>query len=125
MTTIKLLVAGSRSISDYEFIKASLDIVHSQLQTENYSIELVSGHAVGVDILAERYAHQNNIPVVLFKPEYQGPRDYTAPLKRNVKMAEYADLLVAFWDGKSKGTIHMIKEMQKRGKPVYLLQPNS
>ena len=39
---------------------------------------------------------------------------------RNHEMVEYADALVAVWDGKSRGTQHMILNMQKTGKPVYV-----
>ena len=69
--------------------------------------EIVSGGAKGIDTCAEEYANANGIPFKAFLPEYEKYQK-RAPLWRNYYMAEYSDCVVAFWDGKSRGTKHMI-----------------
>jgi len=85
--------------------------------------EIVSGGAKGVDSLAEIYAQRSGIPLKLFLPQY--PRyGRGAPLKRNIEIISYADAVLAFWDGKSKGTKYVIENCKKRNVPlmVYLLK---
>lgn len=79
--------------------------------------EIVTGGASGVDQCAEKYADDNNIPKLIVKPEYMkyGRR---APLVRNEIIVDCAELVVAIWDGKSKGTKHAIDYAKKINKPV-------
>jgi len=81
--------------------------------------EIVSGGAKGIDSIAAEYAKRNNIPLVEFRPEYKKYRR-AAPLKRNELIAEYADEVLAFWDGSSKGTIYTVQLFEKLGKKVTL-----
>ena len=69
--------------------------------------EIVSGGAKGIDTCARDYALTHDIKLTEFLPEYNkyGRR---APLKRNLQIIEYADVVIAFWDGKSKGTKYVI-----------------
>ena len=82
--------------------------------------EIVSGGAKGVDSLAREYAHDRDIKLTEFLPDY---RRYGrgAPLKRNESIAEYADEALAFWDGHSKGTAHAVRLFKSLGKPVTLI----
>lgn len=64
--------------------------------------EIVSGGARGVDTSAREYARAHGLPCTEFLPEY-GKYGRTAPLKRNLQIIEYADLVLAFWDGESRG----------------------
>ena len=80
--------------------------------------EIVSGGARGVDTLAEHWADQNNIPKVIFKPDYKR-HGRAAPIKRNVLIVEAADLVVAIWDGESRGTKFTIDYAV--GKPVQIV----
>ena len=88
--------------------------------------EIVSGGAMGVDSCAARYAKSNGIKLTEFLPEYTR-YGRGAPLKRNVRIIEYADEVIAFWDGKSKGTKYVIEQCKKRGKPVsvHLIIPDN
>lgn len=81
--------------------------------------EIVSGGARGVDTCAREYAIKNNIKLTEFLPEY-GKYGRNAPLKRNLLIIDYADYVIAFWDGKSRGTRFVIEESKKRGKHVKL-----
>lgn len=82
--------------------------------------EIVSGGAKGVDTSAREYARQNGLPLTEFLPDY---RRYGrgAPLKRNLQMIEYADMVLAFWDGTSRGTKFVIDQCRKQGVPVTVL----
>ena len=86
--------------------------------------EIVSGGARGVDICAREYAQAHNIPLTEFLPDYTR-YGRSAPLKRNLEIIAYADLVLAFWDGKSHGTKYVIDNCQKQGVPirVYLYKP--
>ncbi|MBE6911174.1 MAG: DUF2493 domain-containing protein [Ruminococcaceae bacterium] len=82
--------------------------------------EIVSGGAKGVDICAREYAVENGIKLTEFLPDYARYRR-GAPLKRNIQIIEYADTVLAFWDGKSKGTKFVIDNCEKTGKEVKVI----
>ena len=85
--------------------------------------ELVSCGAKGVDTSAKEYAEAHGIKLTEFLPDYSKFRR-NAPLKRNLQIIEYADLVLAFWDGKSKGTKYVIDNCNKLGKPVQIIEVN-
>ncbi|MBQ6846231.1 MAG: DUF2493 domain-containing protein [Oscillospiraceae bacterium] len=82
--------------------------------------EIVSGGAKGVDICAREYAVENGIKLTEFLPDYARYRR-GAPLKRNIQIIEYADTVLAFWDGKSRGTKFVIDNCEKIGKEVKVI----
>ena len=84
--------------------------------------ELVSGGARGVDTSAREYARANGLPIKEFLPDYAS-FGHSAPLKRNITIIEYADVVLAFWDGKSRGTKFVIDNCKKMGKPVKVFLP--
>ena len=79
--------------------------------------EVVSGGARGIDSCAKDYAKANGIKLTEFLPQYD-KYGKSAPLRRNINIIEYADEIVAIWDGASRGTAFVINECKKRGKPV-------
>lgn len=98
----KIIVAGGRHFGDYFMVQLALECVAAA------SDEIVSGGANGADALGERYAKEQNHPLKIYAADWAkyGKR---AGYLRNQQMAKYADILVAFWDGESKGTWNMIK----------------
>lgn len=110
---MKVIVAGSRSIVDISEVQKA--ITESRFEIT----EVVSGTAKGVDKLGESYAVAHNIPVKKFPADWDRFRKKAGYL-RNQEMAEYAEALIAIWDGESKGTAHMINIMKKIDKPVYV-----
>lgn len=84
--------------------------------------EIVSGGAQGVDFLAELYAKKHTLKFTEFKADWD-TYGKSAGYRRNVEMAEYADALIAIWDGQSKGTLHMINSMVTQKKPVFVYCP--
>ncbi|MBO5852255.1 MAG: DUF2493 domain-containing protein [Clostridia bacterium] len=85
--------------------------------------EIVSGGAYGIDSCARAYARQNGIKLTEFLPEYNRYPGKIAPLKRNIQIIEYADVVYAFWDGKSRGTKFVIDNCKKMGKEVRIFRP--
>jgi len=113
---MKVIIAGSRTITDYFEIVTALTFAD---YTISNLTEVVSGTAKGVDQLGEMLAYRNHIPVKKFPADWD-KYGKSAGYRRNADMAKYADSLIAIWDGQSKGTRHMIELMYKYGKPVYV-----
>ena len=80
--------------------------------------EMVSGGAKGVDADARKYAIEHNIKLTEFRPDYKRYGRGAAPLKRNLQIIEYSDIVLAFWDGTSKGTKYVIDNCRKMGVEV-------
>ena len=83
--------------------------------------EIVSGGAKGVDTCAREYAGGNGLKLTEFLPEYNR-YGRGAPLKRNLQIIDYADCVLAFWDGQSRGTKHVIEQCKKRNKKVTVIK---
>ena len=79
--------------------------------------EIVSGGAKGIDTCARDYALSHDLKLTEFLPEYS-KYGRGAPLKRNLQIIEYADVVIAFWDGKSRGTKYVIDNCKKLGVQV-------
>lgn len=87
------------------------------------NIRLVSGHARGVDTLAEKYAEERGIPIQVFPAEWKKYGKAAGPI-RNRAMLEYAKegtvVVAAFWDGQSRGTGNMIKQAKAAGAECHI-----
>ena len=83
--------------------------------------EIVSGGAAGADYYAREYALKHDIPLREFLPEYQ-KYGKTAPLIRNIKIVENCDCLIAFWNGKSRGTKFTLDLAIRNGKPFKVVR---
>ncbi len=86
--------------------------------------EIISGGAKGVDSCAKEYALAHEIPLTEFLPDYRR-FGRSAPLKRNQQIADAADLVLAFWDGTSRGTAHVIDYCRKTGKACHIIRSAS
>lgn len=113
----KVIIAGSREFSDYQFLKEKLDYLLKDVKNH---IEVVSGTAEGADQLGERYAKERNYALQQFPADWYG-KGKSAGYLRNKQMAGYANALVAFWDGESKGTGHMIDLAKSAGLNVKIV----
>ena len=110
---MKVIIAGSRNI-------ATPDALRDALADSGFDVsEVVSGGARGVDQLGEWWAAHEGLPVKVFKADWKKHGRAAGPI-RNRQMAEYADALLAIWDGESPGTKNMIEEAQKRGLKVHV-----
>ena len=107
---MKVAVIGSRGLR--------VDNLEKYLPKE--TTEIVSGGARGIDTCARKYAVRNNIKLTEFLPEYER-YGRSAPIKRNLLIIDYADYVLAFWDGKSHGTKYVIDNCKKKNKLVRVL----
>ena len=113
---MKVIIAGSREFSDFQLLYTKCEEV---LANAN-EVEIVSGTARGADKLGEHYASLKGYSVRQFPADWN-KHGKSAGYIRNKEMAEYADCLIAFWDGNSKGTKHMIDLAKERGLFVYII----
>ena len=107
---MKIAIVGSRDLHVEKFEQYIPDGV----------TEIVSGGARGIDSCAEAYAKANGLKLTVFLPEY-ARFGRGAPIKRNKQIVDYADEVLAFWDGKSKGTMSVIEYCKKQGKTVTIV----
>ena len=110
---MKTIVAGSRSINDYNALVESIEACGWKPTT------IVSGCASGVDRLGEIWAHKNNMPIERYPAQWD-KHGKQAGFLRNIQMAEHADALIAIWDGKSPGTKHMIDTAHKNNLKTFI-----
>lgn len=107
----RVIIAGGRYYEDYNTLKAYADRMLSNITDE---IQIVSGGASGADALGERYAKEKGYSLKRFPADWNS-YGRSAGVKRNRQMAQYADALIAFWDGVSRGTKNMIDEATSAG----------
>ena len=106
---MKVIIAGGRDFDDYKRLCSYCDYL---LQNKD-DVEIVSGTAKGADKLGEKYAKERDFSIKRFPADW-GTHGNRAGYLRNEEMADYGDALIAFWDGQSKGTQHMINIADKK-----------
>jgi hypothetical protein len=109
---MKVIIAGSR----YASVEGVIPLLMDKLSWP--VTEVVSGHSGNVDFAGEEWALLRSIPVKIFPADWSLGRK-AGPI-RNRQMAEYADALVAVWDGKSRGTLDMIRAATINGLTVHV-----
>ena len=118
----RIIVAGGRDFNNYDLLSETLDAVLKRY-TDSETI-IVTGCCRGADALGEHYAKEHGIPVKRFPADWLQYGKAAGPI-RNREMAEYASegegVLVAFWDGKSRGTKNMIDMAFKYGLDVHVI----
>ena len=107
---MKLAVVGSRGLHiDRLGVHIAPDVT-----------EIVSGGAIGIDQCAAAFARANGLKLTEFLPDYTH-YGRGAPLYRNEQIVRYADEVLAFWDGRSTGTQHVIRLCEEWGKPYRVV----
>lgn len=114
---MKVIIAGSRDITDYEVVLAAVREAHNESGIT--ATEIVSGCARGVDRLGEQIARNYGLRLSGYPADWER-YGKSAGYRRNAEMADYADALVAVWDGKSRGTMHMINLAREKGLRVHV-----
>lgn len=107
---MRLAIIGSRSIKSFPLEKVILQ----------ETTQIISGGARGVDTLARQYALSHGIPLMELLPDYVR-YGRNAPIRRNDEIIAHADVVMAIWDGKSRGTAYVIHRCRILGKPVIVL----
>jgi predicted Rossmann fold nucleotide-binding protein DprA/Smf involved in DNA uptake len=119
--TMRLAIVGSRDIYDPRMLAHGLRRVRSQFPGVEI-VEIVSGGARGADWMAEDYARRNGIPVKVFPAEWNR-HGRKAGFLRNREIVAYADVVLAIWDGESKGTAMTRELALRQRKPVVTVLP--
>jgi YspA, cpYpsA-related SLOG family len=117
MTNIQLGIVGSRGFANYPLLEKTIDNL-----SETYCLRtIISGGAHGADRLAEMYATNHGIQMKVYVPDY---KKYArgAPWQRNKEIVQNSDVVVAFWDGVSKGTAHTISVAEKLRKKLIIVR---
>ncbi len=108
---MKVAVIGSRGLTVRDL----------ERYLPNDTTEIVSGGAKGIDTCAREYAISHGIKLMEFLPDYN-KYGRVAPLKRNIQIIEYADIVLAFWDGVSHGTKFVIDNCRRRNIPIKVFK---
>ncbi|MFP4601059.1 MAG: SLOG family protein [Persicimonas sp.] len=113
----RVIIAGSRDITEPQDVFHAIKIA----KTSGMAIdEVVTGGARGVDTIAHEAAKRKGVATKVFPANWDEHGKAAGPI-RNREMAEYADALLAVWDGESRGTSNMIAEARKRGLEVFVV----
>lgn len=114
---MKIAIVGGRDFNDYEFLEKELA---KFIEENNISLNsIVSGGAKGADTLAEKFATEMGVEMIIFKPNFE-KYGRGAALARNTQIIQKSDVVFAFWDGKSKGTHDSIKKAEKLNKRLLI-----
>lgn len=129
---MQLIIAGSRSINDMTLLDEYVWDAHGMLADDivkqygaipmfALGLTIIEGGAKGIDRLARQWAKRHQLPCRTYSADWER-HGKSAGYKRNEIMAENADALLAFWDGKSKGTQHMINAAMRNHLPIRVWQ---
>ena len=110
---MKLLIVGSRTITNFDLTG------HIPEETEL----IICGGAKGVDTIAEQYADSHGIEKLIIKPQYE-KFGRAAPIKRNEEMVALADVVLAIWDGRSRGTKYTVQYAEQKNKKIIKIIKN-
>lgn len=121
---MRVIIAGSRKFDDYnELLNAAVNVISLYPYDD---VEIVSGHALGADMLGERFASEEGYKLKIFPAHWEYYGKAAGPI-RNEQMAKYAaeanlGILIAFPIGESKGTHNMIKLARQYGLEVHIFE---
>ena len=107
---MKLAIIGSRSLT----------ITNLEDYIPQNTVEIISGGAKGIDSCAKMFALKHSLKYTEFLPRYN-LYGKVAPLRRNLEIISYADMVLAFWDGKSRETKFVIDNWKKINKPIRII----
>lgn len=116
-SVFRVIIAGGRDFNDYGLLERKMDHLLSKISSQ---IIVICGKARGADTLGEQYAKSRNYQIAYYPADWSMGK--TAGYIRNLEMAENADALVAFWDGKSRGTKHMIDTAHNKNLKVRVIR---
>ena len=126
MKELRVIIAGSRDFNDYKLLKKyAIEIITKKTMLPDLT-RIISGGARGADTLGERFANEMGLEISRFIPDWDG-LGKRAGYVRNAEMAKFAvedgnyGVLIAFWDGQSRGTKHMIDLAKRYGLEVHVV----
>ncbi|MBS1571972.1 MAG: DUF2493 domain-containing protein [Bacteroidetes bacterium] len=110
-------IVGGRDFNDYDLLKKTLD---AYIENKSFLTAIVSGGAKGTDTLAEKYAKELGVDMVVYRPDYK-KFGRLAALARNTQIIEHSDVVFAFWDGKSRGTMDSVNKAKRMEKQLFII----
>ena len=115
----KVIIAGSRGFSNYKLLKETCD-KYLREKKKTHNVVVISGHARGADSLGEKYASDEDLDLEIYPADWK-KYGKSAGFMRNEQMADIADAVIAFWNGESHGTKHMIDTAEEKGLNVKVV----
>ncbi|MBQ4131470.1 MAG: DUF2493 domain-containing protein [Clostridia bacterium] len=115
---IRIVIGGCRDFNDYNFFCKHVNRYLERIKKNN-EIILLSGHCKGVDVMAEKYAKEQGFGLEIHPADWQKFGKSAGP-KRNREMVITVDCVIAFWDGKSRGTKSLIEYAKQYEKPIRI-----
>ncbi len=115
----RIVVAGCRYYNNYEEAKQFIDECICEIQKQNRRIIFLSGGCRGADTLGERFAQENGLEIEKHPADWKRYGRAAGP-KRNKEMIENCDMVICFWDGKSKGTGSAINYAKRLEKTLFI-----
>ena len=112
---MKLIIAGSHSFRDYQLLCQTLAPECPRIT------QVLTGGARGAEQLGYRWAWKHAVKHQLFRADWER-FGKSAGARRNFQMAQAGDMLLAFWDGQSPGTAHLVQCMRQLDKPVVVIR---
>lgn len=117
LNTKTVAIIGSRTFNDFLYAETEIYFI---CKNNNITIEkIISGGASGADKIAESYATKYNIDIEIIRPDWTIGK--FAGFLRNIEIVEKSDIVIAFWDRKSKGTLDSINKAKKLNKELYVI----
>lgn len=115
----RVIIAGGRNFKDYLLLREKCDF-HLGNKMKDCHIIVLSGTAKGADTMGELYASERGFQLEKHPANWR-IHGKAAGMVRNKEMAENANALIAFWDGRSPGTKNMIEIARKHGLRVMVI----
>lgn len=114
---MNIAIVGGRDFNDYDLLKKTLN---KFIENKSFLNAIVSGGAPGADKLAEKYAAELQVDMIVYKPDHK-KHGRLAALHRNTEIIETSDIVFAFWNGKSRGTLDSITKAKKLEKTLFII----
>jgi len=114
---MNIAIVGGRDFNDYDLLKNTLN---NYIENKSFLNAIVSGGAKGADTLAEKYTEELGVEMIIFRPDYK-KFGRLAALHRNTEIIENSDIVFAFWDGKSRGTLDSVTKAKKLEKILFII----
>ena len=115
---MKLAIVGSRTFKDYDLLVTWVDSIFYMQDTDEKFV--ISGGASGADRLAERYANTHIANLIIYPADWN-KYGKSAGFIRNQTIVDNCDMVLAFWDGESRGTADTIAKAKKAKKPTFII----
>lgn len=103
----RIIIAGGRDFDDYSLLQSKCLPIIERLMAD-YDVIIMSGHAKGADMLGERFTEEHGLKLKVYPADWKA-HYRSAGFRRNEQMGDIANGLIAFWNGESHGTKHMIE----------------